>query len=68
MALLNFLWFSLICILCGQLSFISNLIYSMIRYVVVYDNDLRIIYDSLPTSFVALLCKRPLNYNNNHKN
>lgn len=49
MALLNFLWFSLICILCGQLSFISNLIYSMIRYVVVYDNDLRIIYDSLPT-------------------
>lgn len=49
MALLNFLWFFLICILCGQLSFISNLIYSMIRYVVVYDNDLRIIYDSLPT-------------------
>lgn len=49
MALLNFLWFSLIYILCGQLSFISNLIYSMIRYVVVYDNDLRIIYDSLPT-------------------
>lgn len=49
MALLNFLWFSLICILCGQLSFISNLIYTMIRYVVVYDNDLRIIYDSLPT-------------------
>lgn len=49
MALLNFLWFSLICILCGQQSFISNLIYSMIRYVVVYDNDLHIIYDSLPT-------------------
>lgn len=49
MALLNFPWFSLICILCGQLSFISNLIYSMIRNVVVYDNDLRIIYDSLPT-------------------